>query len=953
MAERVVVCIDDDTMVLDSLRMELGGRIVGCRLEMADTGVEALALVDELLADGVEIPVVVCDYFLPDIRGHELLKQIHQKTPGTFNILLTGQSDHAAIVSAINEAKLYRYIAKPWEAEDLILTVNGGVESFDRARRLDEQTRRLRESEARLRAFVEKAGDGIVTIDEAGIVQSANPAVARLFGWDLDEIVGHDVKRLMRAEAAAEHDHYLSRYLQSGRSTVVDISREVTGRHRDGHDVYLDLSISEFRVGEARYFSGIMRDIGPRRRLEQLHAEKELAEERARAKSAFLATMSHEIRTPMNGVIGMLELLEATDLDAEQKNLLSVCRDSARFLLTIIDDILDFSKIEAGKLVFETADLAIDDLVFSVADLLASRAWAKEIELVTFVDNAIPPVLRGDPARLRQILINLVGNAIKFTAQGQVSMSVSLKETLPGAARLRFEVADTGIGLTEEQQARLFKPFEQADAGTTRRFGGTGLGLAICRRLVELMDGTIGVISRPGEGSTFWFEVPLPVADAASARPDLAGIRILLVAQNPAFLSAMTRGLSAAGATVESVETWPDARGRAPAAAIAGTPVHLVVVDDGPAAAIGAFSELGMLAAEAVGGVPVLLMARRDRGAISRVQKRTGATWGLTKPARPYLLLQTVAVAVGRAEPDSIDQVMNRFGAVAEPAEGVGDLPFSGGRILVAEDTPTSRLVITKMLERMGLDPVVAENGAEAWDTYVEGGGEFDMLITDCHMPELDGFELTVRIRAHEQQAGGHLPVVALSAGVLQEEKARCFDCGMDDFLAKPVESAKLRHVLYRWLPVASRPAEAASAEDGRAPPPAPAAAAAAPVPAAPAGDDLPVLSLQIYEDLFGPLTDAVRPDVRALLGAFLDSAIELREAIAARDEARDAEGLRRAAHRLVGSALSAGAVELGHLCRRVETEAAAGVADWGAMAVLVKDVDAAFARVRDAIDAV
>ncbi len=945
MAERVVVCIDDDTMVLDSLRMELGGRILGCRLEMADRGVDALELVDELLAEGIEIPVVICDYFLPDIRGHELLKRIHQKTPAAFNILLTGQSDHAAIVAAINEANLYRYIAKPWEAEDLILTVNGAVESFDRNRKLAEQSRQLRDSEARLRAFVEKAGDGIVTIDGAGIVQSANPAVSRLFGYDPDEIIGCNIGKLMRTEDALLHDGYLGRTVP-GRSPALDLSREVVGRHKDGHEVYLDLSISEFRVDGSHYFSGIMRDIGPRRRLEQLHAEKELAEEQARAKSAFLATMSHEIRTPMNGVIGMLELLEATELDGEQRNLLSVCRDSARFLLTIIDDILDFSKIEAGKLVFETAELAVDDVVFSVADLLASRAWAKEIELVTFVDNAIPPVLRGDPARLRQILINLVGNAIKFTAQGQVSVSVSLRERQGDTARLRFDVTDSGIGLTPEQQARLFRPFEQADAGTTRRFGGTGLGLAICRRLVEMMDGAIGVTSTAGVGSTFWFEVPLPVAEGACERPDLGGIRILLVAQNAAFLSAMTRGLTAAGAVVETVETWEEAQTQVPAAIIRNAPVHLVVVDDGPAAAAGAFSQFGVLTAEAVAGLPVLLMARRDRGAISRVQRRTGATWGLTKPARPYLLLQTVAVAVGRAAPDTIDQVMHRFGGAQAPVETVADLPFSGGRILVAEDTPTSRLVIDKMLQRMGLEPVVVENGAAAWDAFQAGG--FDLLITDCHMPEMDGFQLTARIRAHEAAAGGHLPIVALSAGVLQEEKARCFDCGMDDFLAKPVESAKLRQVLYRWLPVDSRPSEAATAE---APP---AAVTAGPPPPAPdAAEAVPVLSLSIYEELFGEITDAVRPDVRGLLGAFLESAIELKEAIADRHEARDAEGLRRASHRLVGAALSAGAVELGHACRRVETHSAAGIGDWEAVAALVKDVERAFGRARDAINGV
>lgn len=960
-ADRVVVCIDDDPAVLEALKAQLDGRAAGCRVVTATSGEQGIDLVTTLVEAGVQVPVVICSFGLPGLSGTAVLGRVHALSPGTHSILLTGRFDHAAIVAAINEANLYRYIGKPWEPEDLRMTVAAAVESHARNRRQEAQITALRENEARLRAFVERAGDGILTIDEAGIVQYANPAVARLFGYPLAKIVGSELAMLMQPEDAALHDAFLRRYIDSGDIRVLGTSREVMGRHRDGHDVPVDLFINEFRVDGRRFFSGILRDIGPRRRLEQMRAEKDLAEERARAKSAFLATMSHEIRTPMNGVLGMLELLEATDLDGEQRGLLSVCRDSARFLLTIIDDILDFSKIEAGKLVMEDADLGIDDLVFSVADLLVSRAWAKEIDLVTYVDNAVPRVVRGDAARLRQILLNLVGNAIKFTAEGQVAVSVSLAggDVVPdGIARLRFEVTDSGIGLTEEQQARLFRPFEQADAGTTRRFGGTGLGLAICRRLVDLMHGVIGVHSRAGAGATFWFEVPLPVVQDDPERPDLSGACILVAARNEKTRHAFDRGLTGAGASVLTAPSWDEARAVVATRKESGaTPVDLLVVDDSAAAAIGAFSDFGLLSPDQAGGVPVLLMARRDRGAISGVQRRTGATWGLTKPARPFLLLQTTAVALGRAAPETIDAVMARVGADRAAAAGEGgaaELPFSGGRILVAEDTPTSRLVVTKMLQRLGLDPVVTEDGAEALKVLRNEGESIDLILTDCHMPDVDGFDLTRAVRAMEADGTlPHLPVVALSAGVLKEEMERCYASGMDDFLAKPVETAKLRQVLYRWLPPASRPREAtlgaAGPAEGPAPPPAPAR------PEAPS-DAPATLSLDIYMELFGALTDETRPEIAALLGAFLASADELMGTMAACESARDAAGMKAAAHRLVGTALSAGALELGAVSRRLEGAAAVDaeeVADWAALGSLRQDVGAALERVRTAIAAV
>lgn len=929
----VILCIDDDAGTRARLEQDLRGRVPGTRLLFATNGLEALALLGSLNQEDATPAVVLCGHTLPDIGTPELLHCLRDTDDDIHAILLTGPQPAGP---AFQGAAIYRTIAKPWHQEDLLFTVRGALESHRRQRQIKLQTEALRESDQRLRAFVAKAVDGIVTIDGHGLIQSANPAMERIFGYALHELVGRNISLLMTEEDSIHHDQYLERYLSGAPQRAIDITREVTGRRRDGSVVPLEVGVSEFFLGDERYFSGIIRDISERKRLSELAHEKERAETRAAAKSAFLATMSHEIRTPMNGVLGTLELLGATELDGEQRELLGICRDSAQFLLTIIDDILDFSKIEAGRLTLERTEAAMDDMVFSVAELLSSRAWAKDLELVSFVDNRIPARLFCDPARIRQILINLVGNAIKFTQSGQVSIRVLPVEGAPaqdaGKTQVRFEVEDSGIGLTPAQKQRLFRPFEQADAGTTRRFGGTGLGLAISRRLVDLMGGDIGVDSEPGQGSTFWVTLPLEAAQPPAERPRLAPVRVAVAAANPIFRDAMTRGLQGAGARLETAGSFTDAVALVAKAADTADPIHLVVVEDGCAASHGAFSGQQRLEDPRLGDVPVLLMARRDRGPISKVAHAAGATYGLSRPARPGLLIQTVAVATGQAPADTLAPVPE---PAHPPEDAVADLAFAKGRVLVAEDTPTSRLIITKMLERMGLEPTVCENGAEAWRALA--ARDFDILITDCHMPEMDGFQLTQAIREREREAtaNGHLarrlPIVALSAGVLEEEKAQCYEAGMDGFLAKPVDSARLRDTLTTWMPRDCLPQEATALAPSAAEPP-----------------SRPVLDLAIYHELFGGITD----DVRGLLKEFLTSADSLVADLRAHSASRDAVALGRTAHRLAGAALSAGAQELGDLCRNVEHEIKT-TRDWAPLHGRCDDIATALSRVRDAIAAV
>ncbi|WP_109119563.1 PAS-domain containing protein [Azospirillum sp. TSO22-1] len=665
---------------------------------------------------------------------------------------------------------------------------------------------------------------------------------------------------------------------------------------------------------------------------DQLRKALAQAEEAAHAKSTFLATMSHEIRTPMNGVLGMLEVLERTTLDIEQRRVLGVIRESASALLTIIDDILDFSKIEAGRLHIEAVAVPVRDLTEGVADLLATRARDKRLDLVTDVDLDGEGTRVGDPVRLRQILLNLVGNAVKFTERGFVAVVVR-----PGAGPdgVRFEVRDSGIGLSDEQKARLFQPFTQADASTTRRFGGSGLGLSICRRLVDMMGGAIGVHDTPGGGSTFWVEVPLPRASSDAATPaapavDLAGLRVLVADDTAAVRDAFAAALAGAGAEVAVAAGAADGFDALRAALAVEAPVQVLVLDHDP----GALD--GLAVADALTRIPgldatrvVLATGREDCG-VAAAGERLGIAEVLYKPVRRDVLRAAVARAAGRAGPESEPAALEAdVGAVLPPP--AAEARAAGALILVAEDNPTNQVVIRKQLEQLGFAAEIADNGAAAWEALRRDG--CGLLLTDCFMPELDGWELARRIRAAEREgtfgAARRLPIVALTANALSGDAERCFAAGMDDFLSKPVGLQSLSRVIARWLPQAlplRRPVGA------RAP--------AVPLPKA---NGTAVLDLGHVAETFGSVEAA-----HDLLLFFLETTGPLIDRLAAGLADDDAEGGRHAAHAAAGAARTAGAAELAALCSDIERCAAGG--DLDAAKRRAADLRAAFARVERAI---
>jgi PAS domain S-box-containing protein len=796
----------------------------------------------------------------------------------------------------------------------------------------------LRQAEEKYRSIFENAIEGIFQTTPDGRFQSANPALARIYGYrSPDEMIRQlsDIERQLYVDPNRRKEFV--QLLQEKE----DISGFVSQVYReDGSVIWISEHARAVREakGHVLYYEGTVEDITARREAEEaITRARDAALESARLKSEFLANMSHEIRTPMNGIIGMTGLLLDTELTPKQRDFSQTIGQSADALLHIINDILDFSKIEAGMMIFEDVPFDLPSTVESGGEVLAARAAQKGVELVNFIHNDVPLALRGDPGRVRQVLTNLIGNAIKFTERGEVVVRARKAEESFGDVVVRFEVSDTGIGIPPEAQSKLFQAFVQADGSTTRKYGGTGLGLAICKQLVKQMGGEIGVTSEPGNGSTFWFtarfgkqtpgRAPMP-----QRQPALANRRVLVIDDNETSRTSLQHVLAAWGLDQRLAGTGEEALGLIRADAARGRAFEVVIVDMHMPGMDGLMFARALKADPRIANTHLIMLSTLDRRDNLESFRDAGVDDYLIKPIKQQSLSACLnSVFSSDAGPRTIVSGLVEINrdkpAEIAPSPEAPIMPKL--RILIAEDNPVNQKVALHQLQKLGFEADAVDNGRLVLEALERT--PYDLIFMDCQMPELDGYAATQEIRRREGKSK-HTWIVAVTAHTLQGDREKCFAAGMDDYVSKPVKPASLQAAIHHFTmksidqPLAAPAAALASMEEDL-------------------NGIVDLRTLAGFRELDGDSGGILSQ----LIGVFLENTpVVLAEARAGL-AGGSAPQVARAVHTLKGSCSNFGAARMKAVCEKLEKSAMAGSLE--STAEMLDAIEREFNSVRSALE--
>ena len=761
--------------------------------------------------------------------------------------------------------------------------------------------------EDRFRLAVEASPAALLMVNQDGRILMANSRGLSLFGYTEAELIGQPIEMLVPQRFRAGHPAHRDSFFNDPVQRAMGAELDLLGVRKDGSEFPVKVGLSPVLTAEGQaVICGVLDITDQKKTMEAMRQAKEAAESASRAKSSFHANMSHEIRTPMNGIIGMAQLLAQTELRSHQRDYLTTVDESAHILLRLLNDILDFSKIEAGKLELECVDFRISECVARAAQMMALRAAEKGLEIACRVAPEIPDHLRGDSGRIQQVLVNLLGNAVKFTEAGEIFVNVNAESITPDRVRLHISVSDTGIGIPADKLDQIFRPFEQAESSTTRRFGGTGLGLTISRQLVEMMHGRVWIDSEVGRGSTFHFTAEFGIA-ADQHRPEPAELNslhelpVLVVDDNLTNRRILSEMLQHWHMQPVLADSAAAARQALQTAEASQRPIRLILLDHHMP------GEDGIHFAESLRGTlkhsqcPIIMISSGSFPIDVDLGQKCGIGRFMTKPVIASELL---------------NEVLHQFGrftnaAPAQPPTATPHLQVHPRRVLLVEDNEINRRVAVGLLRSRGHQVVLAENGQEAVETLADQ--EFDVVLMDMQMPVMDGYEATAAIRHREHQTGGHIPIVAMTAEALKGDRERCLTVGMDDYVSKPINPAEMYRAIERF-PALCLPADTGLREcESPAEPLAEeqhGSAGASPsqnVTLHAAGGELPAVDWNVARHRLGSGSEVLSEFSELVKAQAPTLLADLRRAI----ETRDVKLLRRSAHTLKGSASYFGAEPL------------------------------------------